>query len=99
MGGSVHSIPLFIVFARNEHGEMPHENTPTKREPVLSCRKKKKKKELWRRQTAQSVPAGYSSIHRDAEGPKTTTAGLLKQLDWISLSNVACTPLRIRGLR
>ena len=52
MGGSVHSIPLFIVFARNEHGEMPHENTPTKREPVLSRRKKKK--ELWRRLTAQS---------------------------------------------
>jgi len=55
MGGRVCSIPLFIVFARTEHGEMPHENTPTKREPVLSRRKKKK--ELWRCQTAQSVPA------------------------------------------
>jgi len=42
MGGRVCSIPLFIVFARTEHGEMPHENTPTKREPVLSRRKKKK---------------------------------------------------------
>jgi len=42
MGGSVHSIPLFIVFARNEHSEMPHENTRTKRKPVLSRRKKKK---------------------------------------------------------
>jgi len=64
MGECVHSIPLFIVFAQNEHGEMPPENTPTKREPVLSRRKTKM--ELWRRQTAQSVPASYSSIHTDA---------------------------------
>jgi len=44
MGGCVRSIPLFIMFARNEHGEMPHENAPTKREPVLSRGKKKKKR-------------------------------------------------------
>ena len=42
MGGCVHFRPLFIVFARNENGEMPHENTRTKREPVLLRRKKKK---------------------------------------------------------
>ena len=43
MEGRVHSTPPFMMFARNEHGEMPHENTRTKREPVLSHRQKKKK--------------------------------------------------------
>ena len=43
MEGRVRSTPPFIMFARKEHGKMPHENTQTKREPVLSHRKKKKK--------------------------------------------------------
>ena len=42
MGVCVHSIPLFIVFEINEHGDFPHEKkTRTNREHVLSRRKKK----------------------------------------------------------
>ena len=74
----------FYRVERNEHGDFLQEKiTRTNREHVLSRRKRKRN----------------CGDDTDAEGPKTTTAGLLNQLNWIALSNVACTSLRIRGLR
>ena len=82
MGVLDHTIPLFIMFARNEPGDLPHEITAN-----LYCRATKKKK-------------SNCGDDTNAEGPKTTTAGLLNQLNGIALSNVACTSLRIlQGLR
>ena len=82
MGVLDHTIPLFIVFARNEHSDLPHEKTRPNHEHVLSHHKK-----------------SNCGDDTDAEGPKTTTAGILNHLNWIALSNVACTSLRIWGLR
>jgi len=77
MGECVHSIPLFIVFPRNEHGKMPHENTPTKREPVLSRRKKgivevsdctKRARKLFKRPHSRIRSANHNSRIAEATG-------------------------------
>ena len=40
MGVLDHTIPLFIVFARNEHSDLPHEKTRPNHEHALSHHKK-----------------------------------------------------------
>ena len=57
----------FIVFPRNEYGDLPHEKSiQTNREPVLSRRKKEKKTGIVETPDCTKRHASYSSVHKQA---------------------------------
>ena len=70
MGGCVQSTPLFIVFARNDHGDLAHAKKK-RANGELHCRAVKKKKrnsgdDRLHKSDGQAIQASTA----DVEGPK-----------------------------
>jgi len=85
----VHSRPLLSCLREMNMVICHTKKAWTIREPVLPCRKKKSNcGDVRLHKEARKL---FARPQTDVQDPKTTTAGLLNQLNGIALSNVACT--------